>query len=71
MNMTMFYQTMPNVANQKTSHAYKPVVPVKNRDTMMLASLKSEDSNAQLQLVEREDVENEEDLFEAIDKLIS
>ncbi|CAO2832076.1 unnamed protein product [Amaranthus hypochondriacus] len=34
-------------------------------------SLKSEDQNQQLQLIEREEVEDEEDLFEAIDKLIS
>ncbi|PNY04123.1 meiotic recombination protein DMC1 [Trifolium pratense] len=37
----------------------------------MISSLKSEESSGQLQLVEREDMEDEEDLFEAIDKLIS
>ncbi|OWM69795.1 hypothetical protein CDL15_Pgr025644 [Punica granatum] len=36
----------------------------------MLAALKTEDQS-QLQLIEREDVDDEEDLFEAIDKLIS
>ncbi|XP_021608701.1 meiotic recombination protein DMC1 homolog isoform X2 [Manihot esculenta] len=36
----------------------------------MLATLKAEDQN-QLQLVEREDIDDEEDLFEAIDKLIA
>ncbi|KAL2922687.1 Meiotic recombination protein DMC1-like protein [Bienertia sinuspersici] len=34
-------------------------------------ALKSEEQSQQLQLVEREDIEDEEDLFEAIDKLIS
>ncbi|RYR37524.1 hypothetical protein Ahy_A09g042402 [Arachis hypogaea] len=37
----------------------------------MLAALKAEESSGQLQLVEREDVEDDDDLFEAIDKLIS
>ncbi|KAI4342707.1 hypothetical protein MLD38_027299 [Melastoma candidum] len=37
---------------------------------MMLSSLKTEDQS-QLQLVEREEIDDEEDLFEAIDKLIS
>ncbi|KAI4304032.1 hypothetical protein MLD38_039596 [Melastoma candidum] len=37
---------------------------------MMLSTLKTEDQS-QLQLVEREEVDDEEDLFEAIDKLIS
>ncbi|XP_021691994.1 meiotic recombination protein DMC1 homolog isoform X2 [Hevea brasiliensis] len=36
----------------------------------MIATLKAEDQN-QLQLVEREDIDDEEDLFEAIDKLIA
>ncbi|KAK4265539.1 hypothetical protein QN277_026578 [Acacia crassicarpa] len=36
----------------------------------MLATLKSEESS-QLQLVEREDVEDDEDLFEAVDKLVA
>nr|XP_025620236.1 meiotic recombination protein DMC1 homolog [Arachis hypogaea] len=39
--------------------------------TKMLAALKAEESSGQLQLVEREDVEDDDDLFEAIDKLIS
>ncbi|XLT11243.1 hypothetical protein HN51_057036 [Arachis hypogaea] len=38
--------------------------------TKMLAALKAEESSGQLQLVERED-EDDDDLFEAIDKLIS
>ncbi|XP_004496658.1 meiotic recombination protein DMC1 homolog [Cicer arietinum] len=37
----------------------------------MLASLKSEESSGQLQVVERDDMDEENDLFEAIDKLIS
>ncbi|KAG4998315.1 hypothetical protein JHK84_029343 [Glycine max] len=37
----------------------------------MLATLKSEESSGQLQLVEREDIDDDEDLFEAIDKLIA
>ncbi|XVF38297.1 hypothetical protein REPUB_Repub20aG0088600 [Reevesia pubescens] len=36
----------------------------------MIATLKAEEAS-QLQLVEREDIDDEEDLFEAIDKLIS
>ncbi|KAA0049326.1 meiotic recombination protein DMC1-like protein [Cucumis melo var. makuwa] len=37
----------------------------------MLATLKAEEQSQQLQLVEREDIEDEDDLFEAIDKLTS
>ncbi|KAL9317489.1 hypothetical protein ACSQ67_014006 [Phaseolus vulgaris] len=37
----------------------------------MLATLKCEESSGQLQLVEREDIDDDEDLFEAIDKLIA
>ncbi|KAK7280061.1 hypothetical protein RJT34_25123 [Clitoria ternatea] len=37
----------------------------------MLATLKSEESSGQLQLVQREDIDDDEDLFEAVDKLIA
>ncbi|KAE9589036.1 Meiotic recombination protein DMC1 [Lupinus albus] len=37
----------------------------------MLAALKAEESSGQLQLVERDDIDDDEDLFQAIDKLIA
>nr|POE45113.1 meiotic recombination protein dmc1 like [Quercus suber] len=44
--------------------------PESSSETKMIATLKAEDQG-QLQLMEREEIDDEEDLFEAIDKLIA